>query len=127
VENVVVNEVSYLDIKRSLLACYWRGCRDQALSGWSDEQVCAWAYGEFEDAYDLAVEVLMLEVASLILSGEWSTKLADYHVGEISRILGGTGCEEFLAGVSADDRDDFIKGLQIINAHLPGAGWSISE
>lgn len=111
----MIDRVDYSEIKMMLLACYWRGCRDHGLSGWSHEQVCAWAYGEFEGAYDSAVEIMMLEVASLILSGGWSSRLAAYHASEISRTLVGRPYDVLLEGLPAEEVEEFVGDLQIIN------------
>lgn len=115
----MIDRVGYADIKMMLLQCYWRGCRDHGLSGWSHEQVCAWAYGEFEGAYDFAVELMMLEVASLILSGGWSSRLAAYHAGEISRILDGAPYEVFLEGLPAEEVDELMRDLTVVNILAP--------
>ncbi len=114
------DRVVYSEIKTMLLVCYWRGCRDYGLSGWSHEQVCAWAYGEFEGAYDLTVEILMLEVASSVLSGGWSSNLALHHATEISRILYETNIEILLQGVPCEEAEELINDLTVITRFSSG-------
>lgn len=111
----MIDRVGYSDIKANLLACYWRGCRDHGLSGWSHEQVCAWAYGEFDGAYDFPVEIIMLEVASLILTGGWSSKLVAYHKDQILRILDGVTYEAFLDGLPAEEVGEVKADLLVAN------------
>jgi len=106
--------VTYSEIKSMVLACYWRGCRDHALTGWSQEQVCAWTYGEFEGAFDLEVENFMLEVASLILSGGWSPQLAAHHTSEISQILSNSSIDILLKEVSAEESEELRGDLVAI-------------
>lgn len=110
----MTDRATYSEIKSMILACYWRGCRDHALSGWSQEQVCAWTYGEFEGAFDLEVELLMLEVASLILSGGWSSQLVAHHASEISQILSRSSIDLLLEGVPAEESEELRGDLAAI-------------
>lgn len=112
----MIDRVTYSDIRSMILETYWRACRDHAFSGWSQEQVCAWVYGEFEGSFDLEVEVFMLEVASLILSGGWSVNLVAHHTSEISKILSNYSIGDLLRGVPSEESDE-------LKADLVSIGW----
>ena len=109
----LVDRVVYSEIKGNLLSYYLRGCRDHGMSGWTHRQVCSWAYNEFEGGYDYHVEHLMLEVASLMLSGAWYSDLADYHLGEIARILSIKPLDDFLINLSPEEAEEFIMDLKV--------------
>jgi hypothetical protein len=104
----------YTEIKTLLLAYYWRGCRDHGLSGWAPEQVCSWAYEEFDGSYDSPFEKLMLEVASLALTGGWHLRLVNYHMGEARQILSEIDLDTCMLDLSSEDADDLLTDLKIL-------------
>jgi hypothetical protein len=110
-----MERASYSVIKELLLSYYWRGCRDYGFTGWLPEQVCAWAYGEFEGSYDLPIENLMLEVASFVLAGGWYSGQAGYHKEEIARILSAMNLNDQLKELPQEEAEEFASDLRVLN------------
>jgi hypothetical protein len=110
-----MERISYAVIKELLLSYYWRGCRDHGFAGWLPEQVSAWAYGEFEGSYDLPIENLMLEVASLVLTGGWFSDQARYHKEEILRILSVINLNAQLTELPQEEAEEFTNDLRVLN------------
>ncbi|MCD4505199.1 hypothetical protein ABH309_23845 [Chromobacterium piscinae] len=111
----IESRTEYGAIKEMVLSAYFDFCRDRGHGyGWSHDRVLGSVEYEFECTFELPVEVLMLKVVELILSGGWHREVESNIRQKIVSIINEHGLEELLEGVSAGEIDEFKHDLEII-------------
>ena len=68
----------------------------------------AYAYDQFDNAFDQPIERLMLEVLMLILdAGRGSEQSRSFHREEILRLLAENDLNEMISGLQAEETEEF--------------------
>lgn len=68
---------TYFEIRRSVLDCYFEGCRRMTQNGRPPEEALAYVSYQFEDAMDAPFDYFLLYAALLVLSGPWRDAATD--------------------------------------------------
>jgi len=118
--------VPYKVIRWWLLSCYYSYCRSK-INGmnrrndtWGDgERELGYAYEQFEVAYQMPLEIFMLEVLTLILdAGVGSPVFYEYHCSRMKKILRGSNIPQLIAGLPEDERREFISDLALLKKNI---------
>ena len=105
---------TYREISRDLLSTYLTGCTSRGFGGESPQAVCSWAYCEYDGAYDLPVERLMLQVTALALTGGWYPSIEQAIRSEMESILSEHSIHDLLASISYDEAEELVRNLQVL-------------
>ncbi|RED43083.1 hypothetical protein [Aestuariispira insulae] len=103
-----MERATFDEIKNDFLDCYFIYCCHKIPTGaeWSDrEHEFGYAYEEWDRAYDLPVEQLMLEVIMLILKGNRWHDYDHVHLDRINRILKEHGWEKLSENLPPEEID----------------------
>ncbi|MCF5371081.1 Imm2 family immunity protein, partial [Pseudomonas sp. PA-4-8C] len=74
-----------------------------------------YAYGELENAFELPIEKLMLEVIALILSaGRSPRKVQKYHLDAISKLLEEIELSSILEELPSDEMAELKDDLRLL-------------
>jgi hypothetical protein len=106
---------SYREIRRDLLDTYLTGCASNGSKGWTHEEICSWAYFEYDGVYETPIENLMLEVSGLALTGGWYPDLVSYHRQQILKIIAKTVLPELLSQVNEEDSQELVRDLKVLD------------
>jgi hypothetical protein len=113
--NVKNKRKTYDEIKSDVLNVYFTLCRDHGLVLKRPfEQILGAVDYNFERAFVLPVENIMLGVVKLVLSGG---RYPDAEVNirrQISEHIASCGLENILTDLSWVERDDFLHDLQVL-------------
>lgn len=105
---------SYREIRRDLLDTYLAGCASRGFKGWTHEEVCSWAYCEYDGVYETPVERLMFEVSGLALTGGWHPDLVSYRRQQILKILAENDLPGLLSQVTEEDSQELVRDLKVL-------------
>jgi len=111
------DRVPYAEMRSWLLGCYYEYCRGKIRSAetWIDgEHEIGFAYNEFDDAFKLPVERLMLEVLALILSGGRFPPGDTMHRKKIASLLTAYALDDLLSELSGDELHELRTDLQLL-------------
>jgi len=112
------DRVTYSEIRAWFLGSYYGYCRGKLSqrSPWAEgENEVGYAYHELENAFDLPVERLMLEVIALILSAGRSSKLVQkYHLDAICRLVEEVELSSILEDIPSDESAEFKNDLELL-------------
>ncbi|QHM96547.1 hypothetical protein [Kosakonia sacchari] len=114
--------VTYKEIKFSFLDSCYSYCRHKVKDikkggpGWAEgEHEIGYAYEQFENAYDLPIEKLMLEVVALIF---WGGRCSEHsyilHKKAIDRILSEINLDVLVSILGDDERQDFLGDIELL-------------
>lgn len=117
-----VERIDYKEIKSSFLDGCYTYCQHKInninLHGsiWTNnESEQAYAYELFDNAYDLPIENLMLEVVTLVLmAGRGPEQAENYHRDRIAGILSENKLDELIADISEEERKDLIYDMSLL-------------
>ncbi|MDW3716533.1 MULTISPECIES: Imm2 family immunity protein [unclassified Pseudomonas] len=112
------DRVSYGEIRAMFLSCYYNYCKLKlkSSSAWVEgESEAGYAYGELENAFDMPVENLMLEVLALVMqAGRASLQTQKYHKDAICSLLSDRSISDVLEGLPAEEVDEFKADLVVL-------------
>lgn len=114
--------VSYNDIKDSFLRCYYTLCKskiddmNRGRDGWdNDESERGYAYYQYENAYDLPIENLMLEVFTLIMmAGRGPAHVEKNFRRSIKEILSKNSLDELLNDIDEEEKADLLYDMSLL-------------
>ncbi|MEQ4454279.1 hypothetical protein ABNT06_23110 [Kosakonia sacchari] len=114
--------VTYQEIKLSFLDSCYSYCRHKLKgikrggAGWAEgEHEIGYAYEQFENAYDLPIEKLMLEVVALIFwGGRCPAHSYVLHKKSIDRILSEINLDVLVSILGDDERQDFLGDIELL-------------
>lgn len=114
--------IDYYEIKRDFLECCYEGCRvklDDIASGNSQWPEGAdgrgYASYQYEGAYQLPIEQLMLAVINLILMAARGPEHVEaFHQKEINQILSAHPLEELLKELGEEERKDLLYDMKLL-------------
>lgn len=114
--------ISYDEIRDSFLRYYYIYCRNKLDSfnrrgeGWAErESEIGYAYYQFENAYDLPIENLMLNVLTLVLMATRGPEQAEKSLREdIKDILSKHKLDELIADISEEEKQDLIYDMSLL-------------
>ncbi|MGP9434756.1 hypothetical protein ACT3RR_04915 [Ewingella sp. AOP8-B2-18] len=114
--------IDYQEIKLSFLESCYSCCRHKLKDinrgglGWGKgEHEIGYAYYQFETAYELPVEKLMLEVVTLILwAGRCPEQSEMLHRKEIKQILSTHSLDELTKNLSEEEREDIFFDMKLL-------------
>jgi hypothetical protein len=114
--------IDYQEIKSSFLESCYNCCRhklkdiNRGGSGWAEgEHEIGYAYYQFENAYELPIEKLMLEVVTLILwAGRCPERSERLHRIEINGILSKNDINEMVAHLEEEERKDLLYDMKLL-------------
>ncbi|MET3432444.1 hypothetical protein ABIC71_001930 [Herbaspirillum seropedicae] len=118
--------VPYKVIRWWLLSCYYSHCRSK-INGmnrrgdtWDDgERELGYAYEQFEFAYQMPLEIFMLEQLTLILdAGEGSPVFYEYHCSRMKKILRESNIPELITYLPEDERREFLSDLALLKRNI---------
>jgi len=117
------DRVTYSEIRSWFLDSYYNYCRAKLShkSPWVDgESEAGHAYSELENAFELPVEKLMLEVLTLIFSaGRSPIPVVNYHGDVIRELLKDYGLLAALDDLPSDEAEAFRGDLKILGFVCP--------
>ncbi|MEE4815643.1 Imm2 family immunity protein [Pseudomonas alliivorans] len=112
------DRVTYGKIRAWFLGSYYSYCKVKLShqSSWTEgESEVGYAYGEFENAFELPIEKLMLEVIALILSaGRSPGKVKKYHLDAISKLLEEIELSSILEDLPSDEMAELKDDLRLL-------------
>ena len=107
--------VPYETIKGRVLDAYFDFCRDRGLVGRrSQEEILGGITYEFENAFELPLENLMLCVVQLVLSGGWHPNAEAYLREQISDQLAEFHLDNLLVGLPQEEASLFRHDLDTL-------------
>ncbi|ATA25832.1 hypothetical protein BIY26_05140 [Brenneria goodwinii] len=114
--------ISYDEIRDSFLRYYYIYCRNKLDSfnrrgeGWSEhESEIGYAYYQFENAYELEIENLMLNVLTLVLmAGRGPEQVEKNLRKDIKDMLSEHKLDELIADISEEERQDLIYDMSLL-------------
>ncbi|WP_239384284.1 Imm2 family immunity protein [Delftia tsuruhatensis] len=110
--------LSYGEMRNYFLSCYYEYCRLKLrdCNEWvAGESEAGYAYGEFENSFEIPIEKLMLEVLALImLAGRSSEEIKNFHLNSIANILKSMDLASVLQELPADEKDELVTDLKIL-------------
>ncbi|ARB82704.1 MULTISPECIES: hypothetical protein [Yersinia] len=114
--------IDYQEIKSSFLESCYRCCRHKLKDinrgglGWTEgEHEIGYAYYQFENAYELPIEKLMLEVVTLILwAGRCPEQSEILHRNEIKKILSAHPLDELIKDIAEEECSDLLYDMKLL-------------
>ncbi|WP_244136300.1 hypothetical protein [Burkholderia sp. BCC0405] len=107
--------VTYEVMKAEILSLYYIFCRDRGISGkFSHREVLGYIELECEDIYERPIEILMLRVIQLILSGGWHPRFENWMRKIISEQISTEGLGNLLKELPTDEVELFKHDLKIL-------------
>ena len=109
--------VPYAEMRSWLLECYYTFSRQMTDSkgGWAPHlHEIAYAYNEFDGAFDHPIERLMLEVLTLVLIGGRPMVSVPYHTRRIAEIVAAHPLDELLRGLPEEELHELRSALQLL-------------
>ncbi|AVX36789.1 hypothetical protein ACSMDF_17170 [Yersinia enterocolitica] len=114
--------ILYQEIRSSFLECYYYCCRNildnvgRGGDGWAEgEHEIGYAYYQFENAYELPIENLMLNVLNLILgAGRFGDTFDSFYRREISEILSKHSLDDLMADIDEEERKDLLYDMKLL-------------
>ena len=107
--------VPYDEIRAWTLEAYFIFCRDRGVAKrLSQLEVLGYAYDEFYDSFDRAIENLMFLVVILILSGGWHDEFEGRIRQKIASHLSSRNLTELLSEIPAEEQELFVHDLRIL-------------
>jgi|GEM_PF-649548 len=113
----VEERVPYGEIRAWFLNCYYVYCQDKIAAGrgWAERELeINWAYNEFDNAFQLPIENLMVEALTLILEGGRLPDTEAYHRNRIANILEQNNLEDMMREISEDEAHELRYDLKIL-------------
>lgn len=115
--------VSYGEIREWFLGHYYTVCRRKLNNfkrdgkTWGEnESETGYSYYEFENAYDLPIEILMLEVFVLILyAGRSSAQAEKYHRDLIVGILKDNDFNKLMGDITEEEKEDLLYDMNLLD------------
>lgn len=112
-----MKRVNFSEIRAAFLDCYYGYCTAKIHHGqaWQDgEHEIGYAYEQYELAYDLPIEQLMLEVIALVLGGRRWPVFDDFHRQKIDQILQHNVLQQMMSVLDEEERRDFEADLHLL-------------
>lgn len=97
-----------------MLDTYLTGCASRGFEGWTREEVCSWAYCEYDGVYETPTERLMFEIAGLALTGGWHPDLASYRRQKILEIFSGNSLADLLSQAGKEDSEELLRDIKVL-------------
>lgn len=112
------DRVTFSEIRVWFLGSYYSCCKGKLSqrSPWAEgEAEVGYAYHELENAFDLPIEKLMLEVIALILSaGRSPKKVQKYHLDVICGLVEELELSSILGSIPSDESAEFKNDLELL-------------
>lgn len=112
------DRVTYGEMRAWFLGSYYSYCKVKLShqSSWAEgESEVSYAYGELENAFELPIEKLMLEVIALILSaGRSPRKVQKYNLDAISKLLEEIELSSILEELPSDEMAELKDDLRLL-------------
>ncbi len=115
--------VPYTEIRDYFLRCYYLYCRNKIFNinhrggGWIENEFeLGYAYEQYESAYDLPIENLMLEVFTLIMiAGRGPIQADAFHRKNIKSILSQYCFEEIIDDITEEEKKDLLYDMTLLD------------
>ena len=111
---------NYDDIRDLVFSCYFTYCKQKIRSKqrWlppDQEHEVSFAYEQLDNAFDLPIERLMLELVVLILdAGRGSDEFILFHRGMVDSILSSSSIDELLLTLPSEEKSMFLDDLKLL-------------
>ena len=116
------DRITYYELKAEFLDCFYSCCRSKLDTykktgekwGYSGEEI-AYAYYQYENAFERPIENLMLNVLTLILKAGRGLKDVESNLRKfITDILTENSLEELIKDIGEDEKKDLLYDMQLL-------------
>lgn len=114
---------TYIEIRASFMSCFYVYRRDNIKDSRQRKETIAikqstevgYAYYQWEDAYDLPIEILMRDVFTLIMLAGCTPGIVEQNLRKaINEILTNNSLEDLLLDVSEDEVSDLFYDMELL-------------
>ncbi|MCQ8233625.1 hypothetical protein [Pectobacterium carotovorum] len=114
--------INYEEIKNSLLRYYYIYCRNKLESfnrrgeRWAEhESEIGYAYYQFENAYELDIENLMLDVVTLVLmAGRGPQQVEKNLRNSINILLSNQGLDKLIQDITEEEKSSLLYDMSLL-------------